>query len=313
MTTAPGMRKHKNVRMGRLRRKYGDWALVTGASAGIGKAIAAELAKEGMNLVIVARNEARLEEVKVGLEHSHGVSVRVVVADLTEPNAVEQIEDATEDLEIGVLVPNAGVEMSGEFVETDRHANARMVQLNIAAPMLLAHGYGRKMAIRGRGAILFLSSLFGYQGIPYVANYAATKAYILSLGEALNVEFGRRKVDVTVLSPGLTDTNMPAGMPVNFERIPMLRQSPAEVASFALLALGRKTSAVPGLLNKFYVFQNRVVPRMVPVRLFGFLLRNALTGDARVKPTLSLGADVESNYRPESGIRDSTRHGGTHE
>jgi len=287
MTTAHTTHRNGTSPMGRLRGKYGDWALVTGGTTGIGRAIAAELAKEGLNLVLIARNEGRLEEVKVGLEHRHGVSVRVVVADLTEPTAVEQIEDATEDLEIGVLVPNAGVEMSGEFVETDRQANARMVQLNIAAPMLLAHGYGRKMAIRGRGAILFLSSLFGYQGVPYVANYAATKAYILSLGEALNVELGRRKVDVTVLSPGLTDTSMPAGMPVNFARIPMLRQSPVEVARFGLRALGRKTSAVPGFINKFYAFQNRVVPRMVPVRLFGFLIRNALTGAARVKRNLS--------------------------
>jgi len=99
--------------------------------------------------------------------------------------------------------------------------------------------------------------------------------------------FLRRNGDVTVLSPGLTDTDMPAAMPVNFARIPMLRQSPAEVARFGLRALGRKGSAVPGPLNKFYAFQNRIVPRMFPVRLFGFLFRNALTGKTRVKQHLS--------------------------
>ncbi len=135
------------------------------------------------------------------------------------------------------------------------------------------------MAARGRGGILFISSLFGYQGIPHVASYAATKAYILSLGEALHVELKPRGVDVTVLSPGLTDTDMP----INFSRMPIYAQHPGQVAKTGLNALGRKATVVSGLLNKFYAWENRFLPRSFPVSLFGFLIRRAYKEDPVVK------------------------------
>lgn len=121
----------------------------------------------------------------------------------------------------------------------------------------------------------FVSSLFGYQGVPIVANYAASKAYILSLGEALNVEMKPYGVDVLVLSPGLTDTDMPAQMPVNFDKMPITKSSPKAVVRIALRALGKKATVVPGFINKFYAWENRLIPRSWPVKLFGFLVKNA--------------------------------------
>ena len=261
--------------MSEFKEKYGPWAIVTGANAGIGKAIATELAARGLNIIGIARRQDLLDELQEELSEDYAVEVRTLQLDLTDPESISKIELLTSDLDIGLVVPNAGVEVSGRFTDSTLEANERMLHLNVHAPMQLAKIFGAKMASRGRGGILFLSSLFGYQGIPFVANYAATKAYILSLGEALHVELKPQGVDVTVLSPGLTDTAMPANMPINFSRMPVFKQRPEDVASTGLNALGRKATVVSGLLNKFYAWENRFLPRSFPVALFGFLIRFA--------------------------------------
>lgn len=271
--------------MTQFKKKYGPWALVTGANAGIGKAMAHNLAARGINIVGVARRQDLLEELEKELVVEYGIEVRTIQADLTEPGSINMIEQETSDLEIGLVIPNAGFEMSGDFIDSPLQRNEKMLQLNVIAPMQMARIFGAKMTMRGHGGILFTSSLFGYQGIPYVANYAASKAYILTLGEALNVELKPHGVDVTVLSPGLTDTDMPANMPINFSRIPMLIQSPKQVAHIGIKALGRKTTVVPGLLNKFYAWENRFIPRTWPVNLFGFLIRHAYKKDTLMERT----------------------------
>lgn len=124
-------------------------------------------------------------------------------------------------------------------------------------------------------------SLLGYQGVPVLANYAASKAYVLSLGEALHVEMKPFGVDVLVLSPGLTDTAMPTQMPVDMREMPMTKLSPVRVVRVALAALGRKASVVPGFVNTFFAFENRFVPRIWPVKLFGWLMGKAITPDNR--------------------------------
>jgi len=270
----------------KLSQKYGSWALVTGATSGIGRALAHELAAQHLNLVLVARDEVALGREHAALARAHGVEVRTVAADLAAPAGVDRVIAATRDLDVGIAVPCAGAMLVGELIAGAPDEHARLIQLNVTAPVLLARHYGREMALRGRGAILLVSSLFGYQGVPYVANYAATKAYILSFGEALAVELGRRNVDVTVLAPGLTDTRMAATIPLDTSKLPVRRQTPDRVARAAIRRLGRRRAFLPGLLNKLYAFQNRLVPRMVPVRIFGFLLRRALTGPARLVATL---------------------------
>ena len=259
--------------------KYGRWAIVTGASAGIGKAIATELAARGLNIVAIARRQALLDKLQHELSRDYAVDVRTINIDLTDPESISKIELVTSDLEIGLVVPNAGAELSGSFIHSSLEANERMLQLNVTAPMQMAKVFGAKMARRGHGGILFISSLFAYQGIPHVANYAATKAYILSLGEALHVEMKAHGVDVTVLSPGLTATDMPANMPIDFSRIPVFSQTPGQVAKTGIKALGSKATVVSGLLNKLYAWENRFLPRHFPVALFGFLIRRAFRKD----------------------------------
>ena len=128
---------------------------------------------------------------------------------------------------------------------------------------------------------MFVSSLFAYQGVPYVAHYAATKAYLLSLGEALHVELKPHGVDVLVLSPGLTDTEMTANMPLDFSKLPLIPQQPQQVAAVGLQALGKKATVVSGLLNKVMAWENRLLPRATPVSLLGFLIKRALKGGVR--------------------------------
>jgi len=267
--------------MKNLKQKYGPWALVTGASSGIGKEFATQLAKAGLNLVIVARRQNLLASLKESLVNKYAIKVKIIVADLSANSAVEELDKATKDIDIGLVIPNAGIENVGEFVETNLEKNSHILHLNTLVPMQVANVFGARLKKRGAGGILFVSSLFSYQGIPYVANYAATKAYILSLGEALNVELKPYGVDVSVLSPGVTRTDMSQNMSIDFKKIPMFSMSAQKTAQIGLKALGKKATVVPGLLNKIYAWENRVIPRTWPVSLFGFLIRRAIKPDSK--------------------------------
>lgn len=261
--------------MQNLKQKYDGWALVTGASSGIGKEFATLLAKQGFDLVLVARSQAALETLAGDLAAEFGVSTRIVIADFSAANAVDKVVDETQNLDIGLLVPCAGVDEMGLFLEKDYLPLEKMMRLNIDAPTQLAHTFGRKMATREKSGIIFVSSLFAYQGIPHFATYAATKAYILTLGEALTVEMAKNGIDVLTLSPGLTATPFAEGLKMNPSLVPMFAEKPAKVARVGINNLGRKATIVSGFLNKFYAWENRLIPRSWPVKLFGFIIGNA--------------------------------------
>jgi len=258
-----------------FKEKYGQWALITGASSGIGEELALISAERGLNVILVARREERLKKLSARIIERFKVDVKVIALDLLGEGAVRKLADQTKGIDIGLVIPNAGIEVNGDFVDGDIQSNERVVNLNVLVPMQIANLFGKRLAARGKGGILFVSSLFAYQGVPLVANYAATKAYILSLGEALNVELAPFGVDVTVLSPGLTDTEMPKGMPFDLSKMPITISTSRDVACVGLDALGRKATVVPGLINKFYAWTNRFIPRSFPVNLFGFLLKRA--------------------------------------
>lgn len=258
--------------------KYGPWALVTGASSGIGKSISEQLAQQGLNLVAVARNQANLDTLKNDLEAKYAIQVETIAEDLSKPGASSLIAEQTAGIDIGLLIANAGIENNGPFIDNDANDESHLLALNIVSPMQLSHIFARRFSERGRGGILLTSSLFGYQGVPYVANYSASKAYILSLGEALNVELQPLGIDVTVLSPGLTKTPMIDNMSVDFNKMPITSHTPDVVAKVGLSALGNKATVVPGLINKIYAWENRLIPRSWPVKLFGFLIKRARTG-----------------------------------
>ena len=260
-----------------MKARYGDWALVTGATSGIGKALARQLAARGLNVVAVARTASSLEELAKELQSAHRVEVRVLTIDVSTREGIAALIDAVADLEIGVLVPCAAIETSGNFVETPAEVHARLLEMDCHGPMRLAHHFGAAMAQRGRGAILLVSSLSGWMAQPYMAHYGAAKAYVLTLGEALHYEMKDKGVDVSVLSPGPTDTPMAANTGIDFASMGMAVMHPDDVATAGLAALGRSAHAVPGLRNKLMLLMmTRLTPRWLVGRMFRWMMGRAL-------------------------------------
>ncbi|MFK7895518.1 MAG: SDR family NAD(P)-dependent oxidoreductase [Myxococcota bacterium] len=228
-----------------LTARYGEWALVTGASSGIGTALSRQIAADGMKVVLTARREDRLQSLATELERDHGIETKVVVADLGEPSGPQALIDAVADLEIGLLVNNAGLGMAGRFDLLPREALRRLVAVNCEAPLVLTHAFVQEMRERGRGGVLFTGSAAGRQPIPLHATYAATKAFDLFLGEGLWAELRASNIDVTVLEPGSTETEFQevAG------EIAHSGQRAEDVARRGLAALGQQPSVIVGWYN----------------------------------------------------------------
>ncbi|SMX29475.1 Pyridoxal 4-dehydrogenase [Pelagimonas phthalicica] len=267
--------------MRNLKKTYDGWALVTGASSGIGKEMARELAAQKFDLILVARNQDALDQLSHELVLQHDIQTRVIALDLVQEGAAAALHAQVEDLDVGLLIASAGIDEMGPFLEKDYTDLRRMIRLNVDAPSELAHLFGTAMAAeqtpgRKRAGIILVSSLFAYQGTPNFAVYAATKAYVLTLGEALTVEMSKQGIDVLTLSPGLTATPFADGLKMNAALLPMVAQNPRRVARVGLRNLGRKMSVVSGMLNKAYAWENRLIPRSWPVYLFGFLIENAM-------------------------------------
>lgn len=240
-----------------LRNRYGEWALVTGASAGIGAEFARALARERMSCVLTARREDRLQALAAELERVYGVATRVVGADLTTSGGVEQLMRAVDDLEIGVLVNNAGFGYAGRFERQEAERLQAMMQLNCVAPVLLTKGLLPGMRARGRGAVIITGSAAGAQPVPLHCVYAATKAFDRFLGEGLWAELQGTGVDVLVLEPGptLTEFQSVSGEVVH------TGQRPEEVVRTALAGLGEQPSVIAGWYNWFRANATRLAPR----------------------------------------------------
>ena len=233
-----------------------DRALVTGASSGLGRTFATQLASQGTALVLVARRADELEELASDLRSAHGVGVQVVPADLCDPQARERVEDRLRDdaEPVGLLVNNAGVGTIGRLVHQDVDGQARMVELNVTAVVRLSHVATRQMVDRGRGGILNVSSLSSFQPLPSMATYAATKAAVSSFTEALHEELLGTGVHVTNLCPGFTRTSFAAaaGAEDSADDIPALfwmGADPVCRAGLRGVATNRAT-VVPGLTNR---------------------------------------------------------------
>jgi len=241
-----------------LRERYGEWALVTGASAGIGAEFARALAREGMSCVLSARREDRLRELAVELER-HGVATRVVTADLADPGGADHLAEQIKDLPIDVFINNAGFGYAGRFDKQDTERLRALVQVNCVAPVVLASRLLPAMRERGRGAMIVSGSIAGRQPLPRHALYAASKAFDLLFGEALWVELRGSGVDVLVLEPGPTESEFRdvAG------EIREVGEPAANVVALALDALGRQPSVISGWFNWLRANSLRLVPRSV--------------------------------------------------
>jgi short-subunit dehydrogenase len=254
-----------------LRERYGEWALVTGASAGLGSEFARALAREGISVVLTARREERLRELASELENAYRVSTRVVATDLAAPGAAEQLSAAVRDLEIAILVNNAGFGYAGRFDEQDPQRLGEMVQLNCFAPVMLSAGLLPGMLARGRGAVVITGSAAGRQPLPLHSVYSASKAFDLVLGESLAVELRSRGIDVLVLEPGPTQTEFQevAG------EIAHAGEPPDRVVRLALEALGQQPAVLSGWYNWL---RANVASRLLPRTLVAHLGEQYMAG-----------------------------------
>lgn len=261
--------------------RYGPWALVTGASSGIGREFARQLAARGLNIILVARRAARLEELASELIAGHAIETRVAPVDLSLDNFLAPISLATEGLTVGLLVNSAGFAHTGPFLDMDTVTLSRMLHLNCRAPAVLARAYGPAMRARQRGGIIFLSSVAGFAGTPSWSLYASTKAFNLLLGEGLAAELRGDAVDVLVLAPGATRTE--------FLEVAGLRDSLGmnveDVVSRALGRLGRADVFVPGLFYSTGVFAMRFLPRAFNRAVFGRFIDGMRRAEGSNRPS----------------------------
>jgi hypothetical protein len=242
-----------------------SWVLITGASSGFGEEFARQYAEQGHSLILVARRLDRLQALAETLRRQYGTQVQVEQVDLSDLAAAVRLHDRLRDREIAidVLINNAGHGLQGPFADTPLDSALAMVQLDIASLTAVTHVFAQGMRQRRRGEILLVASMLAYQGVENFAVYAAAKAYVLRLGEALHREFKRDGVTVTTLCPGASDTGFAQAAQMKITPIlkPLLMK-PAPVVRSGIRALrAGRMSVVPGLANKFLVAFTWATPR----------------------------------------------------
>ncbi len=235
--------------MNNMRERYGDWALVTGASSGIGYVFAQKLATSGINLVIAARRIDLLNDLSQQLTKDHGVQLRCLQIDLSQDDCLKSIVETCRDIEVGMIVNNAGSGVPRPFSQSDFEIEKALIRLNCTSPAEITHHFLPGMLARRKGAILFVSSLMGFQGVPYMANYSATKGYLLNFGESLHHECKDQGVDIMVLAPGATETPGKYLHAIDYSKLPITWMSAEKVVESALKNIGKKVVVIPGVLN----------------------------------------------------------------
>src|SRR5579864_9687043 len=251
---------------------HGKWALVTGASSGFGEEFARQYAAQGRPLVLVARRLEKLETLAAELREIHRVDVIVEQVDLSSVAAVIQLHQRLRErgIAIDILINNAGHGLQGTFVDGTLDAALAMLQLDVVSLTAVTHVFAQDMRTRGRGKILLVASMLAYLGVEKFAVYAAAKAYVLRLGEALHRELKRDGVTVTVLCPGMSDTGFATA--AQQKLTPMLKRvimQPAPVVRAGIRALqSGRMSLVPGLGNKAVFLLARTTPRWLNQAIF---------------------------------------------
>ena len=255
--------------------RYGSWAIVAGASEGLGAEYAKGLAARGLNLILIARREELLHALAGELSKSYNVRTKLLVLDLSSYNAAEQIVHQTMDLDIGLLVYNAAFSAVGPFLDHSMDDHIRELHTNIHSPFKLVYLLGQHMIKRQRGGIILMSSLSAFQGSAYISTYAATKAFNIVLAESLWEEWKDRGVDVLVCVSGAIKTpNYISSQPAKTNGLGDMTLLPDEVVAAALEALGKQPYVIPGRMNRLASFVMRhLLPRKVAIKFMGKTLK----------------------------------------
>ncbi len=254
---------------------YGSWGIIAGASQGLGAEYADQLARRGLNLVLVARRLDLLNALATQLSSRYGIRTKCLELDLAEADAAEQIVRFTMDLDIGLLVYNAAHSAVGPFLDQSLDAHIKEIHTNIHSPLKLVYLLSQRFQERGRGGILLMSSLSAYQGSAYISTYAATKAFTIVLAEGLWEEWRTRGVDVLVCVSGAIATpNFLASQPAKTGWLGDMTIAPAQVVDEALDALGKQPYVIPGRMNRLAsFFMRHLLPRNVAIHIMGNTLR----------------------------------------
>ncbi|MEQ1755134.1 MAG: SDR family NAD(P)-dependent oxidoreductase [Micropepsaceae bacterium] len=246
--------------------KYGPWAIVAGASEGLGAAFATAIAARGVNLLLLARREVPLQDVAERLRSGAKVEVRTEVCDMARSDLPAVLADMTAGLEIGLAVYNAAHAPVGEFASRSVDDLVHVVDVNVRGPLIFARTLASGMVARGRGGIVLMSSLAGFQGAPRIATYAASKAFNTVLGEGLWHELRPKGVDVVVSCSGAIRT---PGYALTARKDAVGTLDADVVANETLDALGRGPIVVPGAVNRLAHFVlGRVLPRRIAIGIF---------------------------------------------
>jgi uncharacterized protein len=264
----------ENIRAAVDKERFGPWALVTGASSGIGKEFARQIAAAGINVVLVARRDALLAELGRAISQEFGVQYRALAMDLSQEGFIAGLADATHDIDIGLVVSNAGTGNPGEFLKLDRQLLQATLRLNTMAHLDISHHFGAKLANRRRGGLILVGAMGAENGIPCIANDGAAKAYVHSLGEALHYEFEPLGVYVTVLAAGFTHTEVLEKFGFDPKTMPLKPMSVEQCVSEGLSGLLKNRSRIiPGRLNRI---MNALVPASLARKIEADMIGKAL-------------------------------------
>jgi short-subunit dehydrogenase len=247
-----------------FKEKYGSWAFITGGTSGIGDAFANLIAKQGVNIVLVARTKKSLDQQAASIMSKYKVEVKTVQADLSSSEEYKKLIEETKQLKVGLFIPCAGIENHRITTTIPLEKELALIQLNVTSTFVLTHHYAQKMVERGQGGILLVASLIGHMPNPYFSNYAGSKAYVVNFGTSLHWEMKKKGVDVTVLSPGVTDTPMSKSEDIDWSKAPFSIMSPKATAELGLKGLGKKPLVIPGTKNRIMMF---MTTRLTPLKM----------------------------------------------
>lgn len=245
-----------------LYNRYGNWALITGASSGIGEEFARQLAKMKFNLVLVARRTENLENISAQLISEHAIETIIITLDLSKPNFLKEMEQQVAHVDIGLLINNAGFALTGSFMAGKLESQIELLDLNCKAPLILSHYFGNKMIKRGKGAIINIASATAFLPMPFWSNYAASKAYLLHFSEGLWYELQEKGIDVLAVCPGGTNTEF-----AKTANVQLNGMSVKDVVSESLESIGKKPTLITGSKNKFSITFLRLFNRKTLIKI----------------------------------------------
>ncbi|NHJ49833.1 MAG: SDR family NAD(P)-dependent oxidoreductase [Asgard group archaeon] len=251
---------------------FGPWALIAGASEGLGEAFAREIASKGINVALIARRKDLLEKLCKSITQDFNVETRAIQIDLARNDVLKEVIKLTKDIEIGLVIYNAALSPIGLFYNFDLDKHYKVIDVNVKGPMIFAHHFGQLMKEREKGGIVLLSSLAGLQGDPYHAHYSATRGYTMNLAEALWYEMKKYNVKVMACVAGATNTpNYKSSKPKRAGLINPKPMDPNKVAKGTLKSLKKNQPFhIPGFNNRFNSFiLRKLLRRKQAIRFMG--------------------------------------------